>query len=43
MIQKGEDTRTLGEYVRARRLALNMTLQDAAERSGVDRSYWSRL
>lgn len=43
MASKGEDTRTLGEYVRARRLALDMTLQDAAERSGVDRSYWSRL
>ncbi len=43
MIQKGEDTRTLGEYVRARRLAQGMTLQDASDRSGVDRSYWSRL
>ena len=43
MASKGEDTRTLGEYVRARRHALNMTLQEAADRSKVDRSYWSRL
>lgn len=43
MASKGEDTRTLGEYVRGRRHALNMTLQEAADRSRVDRSYWSRL
>lgn len=34
---------TLGPYVRARRLALDMSLDDAAEASGLHRSYWSKL
>ena len=43
MVQKGEDTRTLGEYVRARRTENGWTLAEAARRSGVDIAYWSRL
>ena len=42
-MQKGEDTRTLGEYVRSRRTANGWTLSEAAKRSGVDIAYWSRL
>lgn len=33
----------LGEYVRARRQSLGLSLQDAAERSGLHFSYWSKL
>jgi len=43
MKQRGEDTRTLGEYVRARRLANGWTLSEAARRSDVDLAYLSRL
>lgn len=42
-MNKGEETRTLGEYVRSRRLAKGFTLQDAENASGVDGSYWSKL
>lgn len=34
---------TLGTYVRAQRLALDMSLDDAAKASGLHRSYWSKV
>jgi transcriptional regulator with XRE-family HTH domain len=33
----------LGEYIQARRQARELSLEDAAQASGLDRSYWSRL
>lgn len=35
--------KTLGEYVRARRLALQLSYQDVADRSGLHYSYWNKL
>jgi transcriptional regulator with XRE-family HTH domain len=34
---------SLGEYIRARRLARDLSLSDAAELSGLHFSYWSKL
>lgn len=40
---KGEKNQTLGQFIRARRLSRNMSLDDAAAASGLHRSYWSKL
>ena len=34
---------TLGEYIRDRRVSRGLSLADAAERSGLHLSYWSKL
>jgi transcriptional regulator with XRE-family HTH domain len=43
MIEKGENSRRLGEYVRSRRHAKFLSLAQAERRSGVDATYWSKL
>jgi len=43
MIEKKENAKRLGDYVRARRHAMRLTLAQAERRSGVDATYWSKL
>jgi transcriptional regulator with XRE-family HTH domain len=43
MIEKGENSKRLGEYVRSRRHAKFLSLAQAERRSGVDATYWSKL
>jgi transcriptional regulator with XRE-family HTH domain len=40
---KGDGNIKLGEFVRARRQSMNLSLADAAEASDLDPSYWNKL
>lgn len=40
---KGDGNQQLGDFVRSRRLSMNLSLADAAERSDLDPSYWNKL
>jgi transcriptional regulator with XRE-family HTH domain len=40
---KGDKNQTLGQFIRARRLSRDMSLDEAAAASGLHRSYWNKL
>jgi transcriptional regulator with XRE-family HTH domain len=42
-MSKGVKNPSLGEFVKARRLALNLSYQDVAVASGLHHSYWNKL
>ena len=43
MMGTGKKNQSLGEYIRARRGSLDLSLSEAAEISGLHLSYWSKL
>jgi transcriptional regulator with XRE-family HTH domain len=42
-MKRGDNNPTLGAYVRERRLSRNLSIPEAADRSGLDDSYWRKL